>query len=410
MESNFLFSGKFGQRYDHLSSKRTFWKRVDPAAMPDTQTPAPFAHWMLREIYEQPATLAATLQRYVQGEEFRAEVCDPVREWIRAAEAEIVIAASGSSRHAGQVAELFIEDRSGIAVDVEYASEYSYRSERALKNASVLVISQSGETADTLAALRKAKGVGHQTLAITNVANSTMAREAGVSFPTEAGRERAVPATKSFTGQLLNLYLLSLLAAEVRGTAEASEQKRLLRELQGLPQLVERQLAGWEQALRGIAEQYRSVSSFLFLGRGVHYPIAREGALKLKESSYLHAEGYPSGELKHGPNALVSDQTPLVMLATVDRADPESVERYERVVHLMRDMREQGAKIVAVANRGDASVAALAESVVEVDECSEPLLTICEVIPLQLLAYFMAINNGIDVDHPRNLSKAVLAE
>ncbi len=378
--------------------------------MPDPQNPAPYAHWMLREIHEQPDTLAATLRRYVDGQAFRAEVCDPVRDWLRAAEAEIVIAASGSSRHAGQVAELFIEDRSGIAVDVEYASEYIYRSETALKDASVLVISQSGETADTLAALRKANAVGHRTLAITNVPTSTMAREASVSFPTEAGRERAVPATKSFTAQLLNLALLSLLAAEVRGTLTAVDQASLLAEINLLPQLVQRQLAGWEESLRSVAERYRTVSSFLFLGRGVHYPIAREGALKLKESSYLHAEGYPSGELKHGPNALVSDQTPLVMLATVDHSDAESVERYDRVVHLMRDMREQGARIIAIANVGDTVVQGLASDVVAVEEASDPLLTICEVIPLQLLAYFMAINNGIDVDHPRNLSKAVLAE
>lgn len=378
--------------------------------MPDPQSPAPYAHWMLREIHQQPETLAATLHRYVDRTTFRAELCDPVRDWLRTAEAEIVIAASGSSRHAGQVAELFIEDRSGIAVDVEYASEYSYRSERALKDASVLVISQSGETADTLAALRKANAVGHRTLAITNVPDSTMAREAGVSFPTQAGRERAVPATKSFTAQLLNLYLLSLLAAEVRGAAGEADIEHALFELGKLPALIERQLSGWEQKLRVISEQYKSVSSFLFLGRGVHYPIAREGALKLKESSYLHAEGYPSGELKHGPNALVSDQTPLVMLATVDRKDPESVERYDRVLQLMRDMRQQGANILAVANTGDAAVAEIATAVVEVEEVSEPLLTICEVIPLQFLAYFIAIGNGIDVDHPRNLSKAVLAE
>jgi glucosamine--fructose-6-phosphate aminotransferase (isomerizing) len=341
---------------------------------------------------------------------FSPEVCGPVRDWLRAAKAEIVIAASGSSRHAGQVAELFIEDRSGIAVDVEYASEYSYRSERALKNASVLVISQSGETADTLAALRKAKVAGHRTLAITNVPGSSMASEAHVSFPTEAGRERAVPATKSFTAQLLNLYLLSLLAAEVRDAIEPATLANLLSQVGELPELVRRQLPGWEQTMRLIAEKYRSVSSFLFLGRGVHYPIAREGALKLKESSYLHAEGYPSGELKHGPNALVSEQTPLVMLATVDHTDVESVERYDKVVQLMRDMRQQGANILAIANTGDSIVAEIATEVVEVEEATEPLLTICEVIPLQLLSYFVAIGNGIDVDHPRNLSKAVLAE
>ena len=381
-----------------------------PHDMPDPQPPAPYPHWMLREIFEQPDTLAATLQRYLEGDAFRPEICDPVRRWLHAAEAEIVIAASGSSRHAGQVAELFIEDRSGIAVDVEYASEYSYRSERALKDASVLVISQSGETADTLAALRKANAVGHQTLAVTNVASSTMAQEATLSFPTEAGRERAVPATKSFTAQLLNLYLISLLAAEVRVTSSAAEQQRLLRELNKLPEMVRSQLNSWQSRLQEIAPRYQDASSFLFLGRGVHYPVAREGALKLKESSYLHAEGYPSGELKHGPNALVSDQTPLVMLATVDRSDAESVERYERVIQLMRDMKQQGARILAVGNTGDATAAGLASDYIEVTETSEPLLTICEVIPLQFLAYFTAVHNGIDVDHPRNLSKAVLAE
>ncbi len=378
--------------------------------MPDALTPAPFAHWMLREIYEQPATLAATLARYVEGGSFRPETCDRLRTWIRAAGSGLVIAASGSSRHAGQVAELFIEDHSGIAVDVEYASEYSYRSERALKDASVLVVSQSGETADTLGALRKAKLGGHQTLAITNVPESTMAQEATVSFPTLAGRERAIPATKSFTAQLLNLYLLALLAAEVRGTIEPEELTRRLDDLAALPRLIEAQLAGWEDAVRTIAREWRDVKSFLFLGRGVHYPIAREGALKLKESSYLNAEGYPSGELKHGPNALVSEATPLVMLATVDPGDPESQARYAKVLQLMQDMRQQGAKILAIANRDDAAVEALADHVVSIAPCNEAQLTISEVIPLQMFAYFMAVGNGIDVDHPRNLSKAVLAE
>jgi len=293
---------------------------------------------------------------------------------------------------------------------VEYASEYCYRSEKALKNAVVMVISQSGETADTLAALRKAKAAGHATLAITNVTSSTMADEAAVSFPTEAGRERAIPATKSFTGQLLNLYLLSLLAAECREAMTPDELQERLVELSGLPQRIAAQLQGWEDSVRSIAEQYRSTQNFLFLGRGVHYAVAREGALKLKESAYLHAEGYPSGELKHGPNALVSDATPLVMIATVDRSDAESVERYEKVVHLMREMREQGAEIFAVANAGDEMVASLAANVVFVDEMRDALLPIAEVIPLQLFAYFMAVNHGIDVDHPRNLTKAVLAE
>lgn len=375
-----------------------------------SETPAPYAHWMLREMHEQPDTLAATLNALVDGSTFRAAETVGIRGWLRDAAGDIVIAASGSSRHAGLVAELLIEDHSGIHVDVEYASEYVYRSEHALKNASVMVISQSGETVDTLAALRKANAAGHQTLAITNVPGSTMAREATVSMPTLAGRERAIPATKSFTAQLLNLYLLSLLAAEERKTITADESARLLHQVSQLPDAVRRQLPQWEATVRAIAESLHEANQFLFVGRSVHYPIAREGALKLKESAYLYADGYPSGELKHGPNALVSKTTPLFMLATADRSDSGSVERYEKVVQLMKDMRTQGALIVAVANAGDAVVADIADHVIFVEETADALLTICEVIPLQIFAYFMAIGKGINVDSPRNLNKAVLAE
>jgi glucosamine--fructose-6-phosphate aminotransferase (isomerizing) len=369
---------------------------------------------MLREIHEQSSTLAATLDRYVDQNTFREDICAPIRAWLQSAKQEIVIAASGSSRHAGLVAELFLEDIAGIHVDVEYASEYCYRSEKALKNASVLVVSQSGETADTLAALRKATLAGHQTLAITNVAASTMAAEATVSVPTEAGRERAIPATKSFTAQLLTLYLIALLAAEATGELSDEDIKLRLNELYILPGHIAEQLADWETAVRSIGPKYDASNarahSFLFLGRGVHYAIAREGALKLKESAYLHAEGYPSGELKHGPNALVAEGTPLVMLATFDPHDAESVQRYEKVLHLMRDMRRQGAQIIAIANTGDHDVAGTATDTIFIKPAREPLMTIAEVIPLQLLAYVMAIHRNIDVDHPRNLTKAVLAE
>ena len=375
-----------------------------------TTSPAPFSHWMLREIYEQPATLAATLAHYVQDGQFRPETCADIREWFAAAKGEIVIAASGSSRHAGLVAELLIEDLSGIAVDVEYASEYCYRSEKSLKNAAVVVISQSGETADTLAALRKAQDAGHQTLAVTNVAGSSMAREASVSFPTLAGVERAIPATKSFTAQLLVLHLIALLAAESRSALAGPVIAKYLQQLAGLADVLDQQMTVWESQVSQLADQYRSFKNFLFLGRGVHYAIAREGALKLKESSYLHAEGYPGGELKHGPNALVSDGTPLVMVTTVDRSDPDALLRYEKMVQLMRDMKTQGANIVAIANEGDTDVAALANVTITVPELPESILPIAEVVPLQMLSYFMAINNGIDVDHPRNLTKAVVQE
>jgi glutamine---fructose-6-phosphate transaminase (isomerizing) len=370
-----------------------------------------FDHWMLREIYEQPQTLTATLDRYVDTRELNFRpACGPIFHWLGELENNILIAASGSSRHAGMVAELTIEDLAGITVDVEYASEYSYRCEKALSNAAVMVVSQSGETADTLAALRKANLAGHRTLAITNVDDSTMANEATVSFPTIAGRERAIPATKSFTAQLLNLYLLALMAAKSRECLDAFELKQRLAELAELPSRIKLQLSNWQTTVREIAAEYQSAQSFLFLGRGVHYPIAREGALKLKESAYLHAEGYPSGELKHGPNALVAENTPLVMIATMDSSSAESVERYDKVVQLMRDMREQGANILAIANRGDKAVAALASHCIFVDGMGEIPLAISEMVPLQMLSYFMAIQQGIDVDSPRNLTKAVLAE
>ena len=373
-------------------------------------TTEPFSHWMLREIYEQPSTLSATIERYLHGDHFRSETCGPILAWLDKVKSRIVITASGSSRHAGMLAEILIEDLSGIAVDVEYASEYCCRSETSLANVAVMVVSQSGETADTLAALRKAIAAGHETLAITNVDDSTMDREATVSFPTIAGRERAVPATKSFTAQLLNLYLFALMGAQVRATLTASELAVRLAEVRKLPAQIQAQLKAWDNAMQHVAHEYRDAKNFLFLGRGIHYSIAREGALKLKESAYLHAEGYPSGELKHGPNALVAEGTPLVMMATVDRSDPDSIQRYDKVIALMRDMRSQGASILAIANTGDDLVAGLANHTVSVEELREPLLAISEVIPLQLLSYWMAINNGIDVDHPRNLTKAVLAE
>jgi glucosamine--fructose-6-phosphate aminotransferase (isomerizing) len=378
--------------------------------MQDTgQMPTPFQHWMLREIYEQPETLRTTLQQYVREGAFREDTCAPVKAWLRES-TEIVIAASGSSRHAGMLAEILVEDRSGMHVDVEYASEYTFRSERAMKSASVVVISQSGETADTLAALRRAKGRGSRTMAITNVAGSSMATEADVAFGTLAGRERAIPATKSFTAQLINVSLLSLMAAEVRGTLSAAEIMARLKDLESLPAMIETQLAGWEDAVREVSDHYRGLESMLFLGRDVHYPMAREGALKLKESAYLHAEGYPSGELKHGPNALVGEGTSLVMLATVERDEEESERRYEKVLALMRDMRTQGAKILAIANAGDTVVESLATQTIFVKPAPEGLLPFCEVIPMQMLAYVMAVKEGIDVDRPRNLSKAVLAD
>jgi len=242
------------------------------------------------------------------------------------------------------------------------------------------------------------------------VAGSTMMHEASVALCTLAGVELAVPATKSFTTQLTLMLVLALLAARERGALPEEEIAERLEALATVPAAIEAQLPAWERMIAGLAQQYSDAKTFLYLGRGVHYAIAREGALKLKESSYLHAEGYPTGELKHGPNALVSPEVPLVVLATVDEDDPESMLRYEKTVSLLYDMREQGARVLALANAGDATVAALASHTIPVERASEALLPISEVVPLQLFAYFMAVSHGVDVDRPRNLTKAVTTE
>jgi len=368
-----------------------------------------FPHEMLREIYEQPAALRRTLALYLDANHLKSEVADRLAGWSNPA-GEVLIAASGSSRHCGLAAEILLEDLCGLAVDVEYASEYSCRGRYDLRHPAVIVVSQSGETSDTLAALREVRQRGDKTLAITNVPESTMAEEAGVSMPLAAGVEKAIPATKSFTCQLAVLFLLGLYEAQRLERMDAPELAANIQRLQALPDAIEAQLDGWAKQMASLANKYRTANTFLFLGRGIHYAMAREGALKLKEASYVHAEGYPSGELKHGPNALVSDTVPLVVLATVDHALEASVVRYEKTLQLLHDMKEQGAKVIAIANAGDREVAELVTDCVEVQPATEYLLPIAEVIPLQLFAYFMALERGVDVDRPRNLSKAVVEE
>jgi glutamine---fructose-6-phosphate transaminase (isomerizing) len=368
-----------------------------------------FSHSMLQEIYEQPEALAATIARYAPGGALRAESFPNVAEIFRGRQ-RLVIAASGSSRHAGLAGEIMLEDYAGLAVDVEYASEYCYRSTHTLHDPGVLVISQSGETADTLAALREAKARGLATAAITNNAGSTMANEADASLPTIAGKEKAIPATKSFTTQLSVLYLLTLYVARLGGRMTAQTVSAHLEQLERLPKLLEASLEQWEKEIGAIAEGLGEAKGFLYLGRAVHYAIAREGALKLKESAYVQAEGYPAGELKHGPNALVSESAPLVMLATRDDSDPDSVLRYQKTLQLMREMKEQGATIFSIANENDDEAKKLSRYSVQVPVADEFLLTMLEVVPLQMFAYFTAILRGVNVDAPRNLVKAVVRE
>jgi glucosamine--fructose-6-phosphate aminotransferase (isomerizing) len=384
-----------------------FWLRGQAAGV--GKMPG-FTHEMLREIYEQPEALRRTMALYLGDEGLKPEVARLLAGWS-IPEGEVLIAASGSSRHSGLAAEILLEDLCGLAVDVEYASEYSCRGgadTAQLRRPSVLVLSQSGETSDTLAALREAARRGQKTLAITNTADSTMAREANVSMPLAAGLERAIPATKSFTCQLAVLYLLALYEGARLGRIDEPALARHIAALRAQSGSIEVQLNSWRQQMTALAFKYRSASTFLYLGRGIHYAIAREGALKLKEASYVHAEGYPAGELKHGPNALVSDRVPLVVLAAVDHALEASVLRYERTLQLLREMKTQGARIIAIANAGDHEVESLVSDFVPVEPAPEYLLPICEVVPLQLFAYFMALEHGVDVDRPRNLSKAVV--
>jgi glucosamine--fructose-6-phosphate aminotransferase (isomerizing) len=368
-----------------------------------------FPHAMLREIFEQPQAIAETLAAYANRESLREEVFAPARQAL-AGRDSILIAASGSSRHAGLSGEILFEDLAGIAVDVEYASEYIYRSTQTLHNPCFVVISQSGETADTSEALREAIARGCSTIAITNKPESSMAKLAGCSLPTFAGVEKAVPATKSFTTQLAVLSLLALYTARVRGCMTRAVVESHLEQLFRVPSALEGALPRWEQEMAGIATALKDAETFLFLGRGIHYPIAREGALKLKESAYIQAEGYPTGELKHGPNALVNRSNPLVVLGTCDPSAPDSVLRYEKTVNLVRDMHKQGAQILSIVTEGDTRIAELSDHVITVPATGEYISPLFEVVPLQLLAYFMAIGRGIDVDNPRNLVKAVVQE
>jgi len=364
---------------------------------------------MRREIYEQPTAIAKTVEKHLKDDIIFPGELHAIESALLTFE-KLIIAASGSSRHAGLAGEIMIEDLSGVAVDVEYASEYCYRSTHAAVEPIVMVITQSGETADTIAAQREALTRGVKTVAISNVPNTTITREASAALISGAGPELSVPATKSFTTQLTILYLMALFLARKRGRMTSEVTRSYLQRLMRLPDAIEQHLPTWDALAEEFAVVHFKAEKFLYLGRGVHYAIAREGALKLKEISYAHAEGYPAGELKHGPNALVDEKLPVVVLATCDHRDPDSVLRHRRTLEVMKEVRSRRGPLVAVATEGDKEVAEIAEHVFNVPAAPELLLPIVEVIPLQLFAYHVAVNKGYDVDHPRNLVKAVVTE
>jgi glucosamine--fructose-6-phosphate aminotransferase (isomerizing) len=376
---------------------------------PTKAAPVPQSHAMLREIYEQPQAIAKTVAKHLKDDVIFPGTLHGVESSLLTF-GKLIIAASGSSRHAGLAGEIMIEDLSGVAVDVEYASEYCYRSTHAAAEPIVMVITQSGETADTIAAQREALTRGVKTIAISNVDNTTIVREAGAALISGAGPELSVPATKSFTTQLTILYLMALFLARKRGRMTSEVTRSYLQRLAQLPEAIEKSLKTWDKLAEEFGAVHFKAEKFLYLGRGVHYAIAREGALKLKEISYAHAEGYPAGELKHGPNALVDDKLPVVVIATCDHGDPDSLLRYRRTLEVMKEVRSRRGPLVAVATEGDKDVATIADQVFYVPATTELLLPIVEVIPLQLFAYHVAVNKGYDVDHPRNLTKAVVTE
>jgi glucosamine--fructose-6-phosphate aminotransferase (isomerizing) len=367
------------------------------------------SHAMRREIYEQPQAIAKTVEKHLQDDILFPGQFQRIEGALRTFE-KLIIAASGSSRHAGLAGEIMIEDLSGVAVDVEYASEYCYRSTHAAVDPIVMVITQSGETADTIAAQREALTRGVRTIAISNVPDTTIVREAGAALISGAGPELSVPATKSFTTQLTILYMFALFLARRRGRMTSEVTRSYLQRLLRLPDAIEEKLSAWDSLANEYSARHFQAEKFLYLGRGVHYAIAREGALKLKEISYAHAEGYPVGELKHGPNALVDEKLPVVVLATCDHGDPDSVLRYRRTLEVIKEVKSRRGPLVTVATEGDKEVAAIADHVFFVPAAPELLLPIVEVIPLQFFAYHVAVRKGYDVDHPRNLVKAVVVE
>jgi glucosamine--fructose-6-phosphate aminotransferase (isomerizing) len=369
-----------------------------------------FKHFMLKEIYEQPrAVRDTTLGRISQetGRVYLNEIAISEDE-LRTTK-KINIVACGTSWHAGQAGKFMIESLARVPVEVDYASEWRYRNPIVGPDTITIVISQSGETADTIAAQREAKMKGSKTLAICNVVGSMITREAAGTIYTHAGPEIGVASTKAFTGQLTALYLFALHLAQVRGVISEERGNAAARELLLIPGKLEHLLTHDEQC-EALAKHYQRAHDFLFLGRGIHYPIALEGALKLKEISYIHAEGYPAGEMKHGPNALIDENLPVVIIATRDVNNPESMQRYEKTSSNLKEVKARSGVVIAIATEGDEEIREAADHVLYVPAAPDELSPILEIVPLQLLAYHIAVRRGCDVDQPRNLAKSVTVE
>ncbi|HEY0263119.1 MAG TPA: glutamine--fructose-6-phosphate transaminase (isomerizing) [Granulicella sp.] len=372
---------------------------------------AGYKHFMLKEINEQPRAIRDTTLGRVSLDtghvSLEAMRISP-QEYREAS--QITIAACGTSWHAGLAGKFMIERLARLPVEVDYASEYRYRDPIADPKSIGLLITQSGETADTIAAQREMIAKGSKTLAICNVVGSAITREAHGTLTTNAGPEIGVASTKAFTAQLTALFVFALHLAQVRGTVTPAESLHLVTELAKVPGKVEDILRSVDDQCAQLARVFSTAKDFLFLGRGIHYPIALEGALKLKEISYIHAEGYPAGEMKHGPNALIDETLPVVCIATKDPNDPSSVLKYEKTLSNLQEVTARSGRVIAVAIEGDEEITQLAEHTIHIPQAPELLLPVLEVVPMQLLAYHIAVRRGCDVDQPRNLAKSVTVE
>jgi glucosamine--fructose-6-phosphate aminotransferase (isomerizing) len=369
-----------------------------------------FKHFMMKEIYEQPRAVRDTaLGRFSPetGQVFLDEM-EITEEHFRSFR-DIKIVASGTSRHAGLAGKVMIERLARVPVEVDYASEFRYRDPLVDPRTLTLLITQSGETADTIAGQREAQAKGSKTLAICNVLGSMVPREASGTIYTHAGPEIGVGSTKTFAAQLTALYLFAIYLAQTRGHLPPADAQKLLVDLTALPKQLEAVLQEDEEFEELARHFYRS-SDFLFLGRGVHFPVAQEGALKMKKVSYIHAEAYPAGEMKHGPIALIADGLPIVVIATCDWKAEDSRGRYERTISNIKEAKARGATILALVTEGDREVREMADHLVVLPHTNELLSSILEVVPLQLLAYHIGVLRGCDVDQPRNLAKSVTVE
>jgi glucosamine--fructose-6-phosphate aminotransferase (isomerizing) len=370
-----------------------------------------YKHFMLKEIWEQPRAIRDTTLSRISldtGQVFLAEMEVGPEELAKVT--SIHIAACGTSWHAATAGKYMIERLARIPVEVDYASEYRYRSPIADPNALGLLITQSGETADTLAAQREMIALGSKTVAICNVVGAMITRDANGTIYTHAGPEIGVASTKAFSSQITALFLFALHLSQVRGTLAPGESLALVEELSRIPAKIEEMLKGISTQCEELAKSFSTARDFLYLGRGIHFPIALEGALKLKEISYIHAEGYPAGEMKHGPNALIDETLPVVVLATQDANDAGSRLRYEKTLSNVQEVTARSGRVIAVAVEGQPEIAQLVEHVISIPKAPELLLPLLEIVPLQLLAYYIAVRRGCDVDQPRNLAKSVTVE